>query len=54
METEQIKYNVGLYKILTVGGDKFIAEALLSCGPILEWRRIGKPPPGVPPKYQAR
>lgn len=24
-------------------------EPRLSCGPVLEWRLIGKPPPGVPP-----
>lgn len=34
---------------LTVGGDKLIAEPRRSCGPILECRRIGRPPPGVPP-----
>lgn len=39
-------------KQLTVGGDKFMAEALRSCGPMLEWRRIGNPPPGVPPSWK--
>lgn len=34
---------------LTVGGDKFIVDPRRSCGPILECRLIGKPPPGVPP-----
>lgn len=36
-------------KTLTVGGERFIADPLRSCGPILLWRRIGSPPPGVPP-----
>lgn len=33
----------------TVGGERFMFEPLRSCGPVLECRRIGKPPPGVPP-----
>lgn len=38
---------------LTVGGDKFIADPLRSWGPILECRRVGSPPPGVPPGEEA-
>ncbi|KAF7268591.1 hypothetical protein GWI33_018339 [Rhynchophorus ferrugineus] len=34
---------------LTVGGERFTVEPLRSCGPILECRRMGRPPPGVPP-----
>lgn len=34
---------------LTVGGDRLIADPRRSCGPILLWRRIGRPAPGVPP-----
>ena len=33
----------------TVGGDRLMLEPRLSCGPVLECRRIGRPPPGVPP-----
>lgn len=40
--------------IITVGGDRFTVEPLLSCGPILECRLIGKPPPGVPPGDEAQ
>lgn len=36
-------------KTLTVGGERFMADPLRSCGPILLCRRMGKPPPGVPP-----
>lgn len=39
--------------ILTVGGDKFIVLPRRSWGPILECRRIGNPPPGVPPGLEA-
>lgn len=39
--------------VCTVGGDKFILDPRRSCGPVLECRRIGRPPPppvpGVPP-----
>lgn len=35
--------------IRTVGGDKLIVELRRSWGPVLECRRIGSPPPGVPP-----
>lgn len=41
---------------LTVGGDRLTAEARRSCGPMLEWRRVGSPefvPPGVPPGDEA-
>lgn len=30
-----------------------MAEPLRSCGPMLECRRIGSPPPGVPPGDEA-
>lgn len=40
--------------ILTVGGDRLIAELRRSWGPILECRLIGKPPPGVPPGEEAQ
>lgn len=36
-----------------MGGDKLIVEPRLSCGPMLEWRRVGKPLPGVPPGDEA-
>lgn len=39
---------------LTVGGDKFIVEPLLSWGPILECLLMGRPPPGVPPGDEAQ
>lgn len=41
---------------LTVGGDKFTADPRRSCGPMLEWRRVGNPevPPGVPPGDEAQ
>lgn len=39
---------------LTVGGDKFMVEPLLSWGPILECLLIGRPPPGVPPGEEAQ
>jgi len=32
-----------------VGGDKLILDPRRSWGPVLECRRIGRPPPGVPP-----
>lgn len=32
-----------------MGGERFIVDPLLSWGPILECRRMGSPPPGVPP-----
>lgn len=35
--------------IRTVGGERFIAEPRRSCGPMLLWRRMGRPPLGVPP-----
>lgn len=36
--------------LLTVGGDKLMADPRRSCGPMEECRRIGNPlPPGVPP-----
>lgn len=40
---------------LTVGGDKLTADPRRSCGPMLEWRRVGRPvvPPGVPPGDEA-
>lgn len=38
----------------TVGGDKLIVEPRLSCAPILECLRIGRPPPGVPPGDDAQ
>lgn len=31
-----------------------MVEPLLSCGPMLECLRIGKPPPGVPPGDDAQ
>lgn len=34
---------------LTVGGERLMADPRRSCGPMLECRRIGRPPPGVPP-----
>lgn len=40
--------------LLTVGGDRFIAELRLSCGPMLECRRMGRPLPGVPPGEDAQ
>lgn len=30
-------------KTLTVGGERFIADPRRSCGPMLLWRRMGKP-----------
>lgn len=40
-------------RIYTVGGDKLILDPRRSWGPVLECRRIGRPPPppvpGVPP-----
>lgn len=38
--------------VRTVGGDKFIADPLRSCGPILECLRMGSPL-GVPPGDEA-
>lgn len=38
--------------LLTVGGDRLMLEPRRSCGPMLECRRIGSPPPGVPPKSE--
>lgn len=35
--------------LCTVGGDKLIFDPRRSCGQVLECRRIGRPPPGVPP-----
>lgn len=35
--------------LYTVGGDKLILDPRRSWGPVLECRRIGRPPPGVPP-----
>lgn len=32
-----------------MGGDRLMFDPRRSCGPILECRRTGKPPPGVPP-----
>lgn len=41
--------------LLTVGGDRFMAEPRRSCGPMEECRRIGNPlPPGVPPGDDAQ
>lgn len=37
----------------TVGGDRLTVDPLRSCGPILECRRMGRPPPGVPPGDEA-
>lgn len=34
---------------LTVGGDRFMVDPLLSCAPMLECLLMGSPPPGVPP-----
>lgn len=39
--------------LLTVGGDRLMAEPRRSCGPMLECRRMGRPPPGVPPGDEA-
>lgn len=39
--------------IITVGGERFTVDPLRSWGPILEWRLIGNPPPGVPPGEEA-
>lgn len=39
--------------VLTVGGDRFMADPRRSCGPMLECRRMGRPPPGVPPGEEA-
>lgn len=39
--------------VITVGGERFTVEPLRSWGPMLEWRRIGNPPPGVPPGEDA-
>lgn len=36
-------------ELYTVGGDKLIFDPRRSWGPVLECRRIGSPPPGVPP-----
>lgn len=36
-------------RLVTVGGERFTVDPRRSCGPILECRRIGNPPPGVPP-----
>lgn len=38
---------------ITVGGERFTVEPLLSCGPMLECRLMGRPPPGVPPGEDA-
>lgn len=41
--------------MLTVGGDRLTDEdPRRSCGPILECRRVGSPPPGVPPGEEAQ
>lgn len=31
-----------------------MVEPRLSCGPMLEWRRVGRPLPGVPPGDEAQ
>jgi len=41
------------HKQLTVGGDKLMVDPRRSCGPMLEWRRVGSPLPGVPPGEEA-
>lgn len=38
---------------ITVGGERLMVEPRRSCGPMLEWRLIGRPPPGVPPGDEA-
>lgn len=42
-------------RLLTVGGDRLTADPRRSCGPMLEWRRVGRPEllPGVPPGDEA-
>lgn len=40
----------------TVGGERLACDGRRSCGPMLEWRRVGRAacePPGVPPGEEA-
>uniref|UniRef100_A0A8D8B285 (northern house mosquito) hypothetical protein n=1 Tax=Culex pipiens TaxID=7175 RepID=A0A8D8B285_CULPI len=37
-----------------VGGERLMLELRRSWGPMLEWRLIGRPPPGVPPGDEAQ
>jgi hypothetical protein len=40
---------------LTVGGERLTVDPRLSCGPMLECRLMGRPPPpGVPPGEEAQ
>lgn len=54
LERERNVYFSIKLSFITVGGDRLTVEPLLSCGPMLECRRIGNPPPGVPPGEEAQ
>lgn len=40
--------------VRTVGGERLMVDPRRSWAPMLEWRLIGSPPPGVPPGEEAQ